>query len=121
MRGASTWRILAPGGPDGWRGRPPFFPPSDVTRVGLVLFHVAALLPLVVDLILLEVGLVDVLGAHSQRLGERYEEVEQVDHLDPRILLVVLLVFGPPLPRYGIDELGQFLLHRARVVEDPFG
>ena len=43
---------------------------SDVLRVGLVLFDVAGVLPLVVHLVLLQVGLVDVVRGHAEGLRE---------------------------------------------------
>ncbi len=61
----------------------------------LVLLHVARVLPLVVDGVLLEVGLVDVLGGHPEHLGDGDQEVEEVDDLDAGVLLVELLVFAP--------------------------
>lgn len=46
--------------------------------------------------------------------------MEEVDDFDAGVLLVDLLVFGPPFPRETIDEFGQLLAHGAGVVEGPF-
>ena len=73
-----------------------------------------------VDLILFQVALVDIFGGHSEGLGEGDEKVEEVDDFDACVLLIDLLVFGPPFPRETIDEFGQLLAHGAGVVEGPF-
>ena len=70
--------------------------------------------------VLLQVGLVHVVRGHAEDLGDRDQEVEEVDDLDAGVLLVELLVLGPPLPGHGVGELGHLLLHGAEVVEDPF-
>lgn len=88
--------------------------------VVLVLLDVAGVLSLVVHGVLLQVGLVDVVRGHAEDLGDGDQEMEEVDDLDAGVLLVELLVFGPPLPGHGVGELGHLLLHRAEVVEDPF-
>ena len=46
--------------------------------------------------------------------------MEEVDDFDAGVLLIDLLVFGPPFPRETIDEFGQLLAHGAGVVEGPF-
>ena len=73
-----------------------------------------------VDGVLLQVSLIDVVGGHAEHLGDRDEEVEEVDDLDAGVLFVELLVLGPPLPGHGVGQLGHLLLHGAEVVEDPF-
>jgi hypothetical protein len=45
--------------------------------------------------------------------------MEQIDHLDPGVLGIKGLVFGPPFPGHGIDQFGEFLGHGAGVVEHP--
>src|SRR6478752_4625888 len=92
---------------------------SNVLRVRLVLLHVAAFLALVVHRVLLEIRLVNIVGRHAEGLGERHQEVEEVDDLDLGVLLVELLVLGPPLPRHAVDQLSRLLLHGAGIIEDP--
>ena len=92
---------------------------SDVLRVRLVLLHVAGFLALVVDGVFLEVGLVNIVRRHPERLRERDEEVEEIHDLDLGVLLVEFLVLRPPFPRHAVDQLGRFLLHGAGVIEDP--
>ena len=86
----------------------------------LVLDGVTGILALEIDLVLLHVSVEDVIGAHAEDLGEGDQEVEQVDHLDAGVLLVELLVLGPPFPRHAVGQLGHFLRHRAGVIEHPF-
>ena len=43
---------------------------SDVLRIGLVLFDVAVVLPLVVNLVFFQVGLVDIVRRHAERLRQ---------------------------------------------------
>jgi len=93
---------------------------SDVAGVVLVLLDVARILSLVVHGVFLQVGLIDVIRGHPEDLGDGDEKMEEVDDLDAGVLLVELLILGPPLPRYGIGQLGHLLLHGAEVVEDPF-
>ena len=50
--------------------------------VVLVLLDVAGVLALVVHGVLLQVGLVDVVGGHAEDLGDGDQEVEEVDDLD---------------------------------------
>ena len=88
--------------------------------VVLVLLDVAGILSLVVHGILLQVGLIDVVCGHAEDLGDGDEKVEEVDDLDAGVLLVELLVLGPPLPGHGVGQLSHLLLHSAEVVEDPF-
>jgi len=88
-------------------------------RIGFVFFDVAAVLALVVDGVFLHVGLVNILGAHAERLRERDEKVKQVHDFDLGVLLVELLILGPPFPRHGVDQLGCLLLQGSRVVENP--
>ena len=88
--------------------------------VVLVLLDVSRVLTLVIDGVLLQVGLVDVVRGHSEDLGDGDQEVEEVDDFDAGVLLVEFLVLGPPLPGYGVGQLGHLLLHRTEVVEDPF-
>lgn len=87
--------------------------------VVFVFFDVAGVLALMVDGVLLKVGLVDILGGHTQDLGDGDEEVEEVDDFDPGVLFVEFLVFGPPLPGHRVGQLGHLLLHGTEVVEDP--
>ena len=82
---------------------------------------VTGILALVIDLVFLHVALIDVLGGHAEGLGEGYEEVEEVNDLHAGVLLIDLLVFGPPFPREAIDQFGQFLTHGAGIIEGPFG
>ena len=88
--------------------------------VVLVLLDVAGVLTLVVHGVLLEVSLIDVVRGHPEDLGDGDQEVEEVDDLDTCVLLVELLVLGPPLPGYGVGQLSHLLLHGTEVVEDPF-
>ena len=53
-----------------------FLPRSDMLRIGFVFLYVAAFLALVIDRVLLEIGLIDIVRAHAERLRERNEEVE---------------------------------------------
>jgi len=46
--------------------------------------------------------------------------MEQVHYFDPGVLLVKLLVLGPPFPGDAVREFGDFLGHRAAVVQQPF-
>ena len=48
--------------------------PLDVLRVRLVLLRVTAFLPLMVDQVLFDVGLVDIVGAQAQHLRERNQK-----------------------------------------------
>ena len=89
--------------------------------IGVVFDGAAGFLTFVVHFVLFDITIVDVLGGHSERLGERDEEVEQVHHLHTGILFVDLLVFGPPFPRKAVDQLGDLLRHGAGVVEGPLG
>ena len=89
-------------------------------RVGLVLRDVAAFLPLMIHRVLLQVSLVDIFRRHAERLRERHQEVKKVHDFDLGVLLVELLVFGPPLPRHAVDQLGRLLLHGASIVKNPF-
>ena len=72
-----------------------------------------------VDGVLLHVGLVNIVRRHAERLRDRHEEMEKVHDFDLGVLLVELLVFGPPLPRDAVDQLGRLLLHGPGVIEDP--
>ncbi|MFM1941822.1 MAG: hypothetical protein RI897_804 [Verrucomicrobiota bacterium] len=92
----------------------------DVFGVVMVLFGVAGLLAFEVYRILFDVGLEDIVGAHTEDLGQADEEVEEVDDFDPGVLFIELLVFGPPFPGDAIGEFGHFLGHGAAVIEDPF-
>ena len=62
-----------------------------MSGIRLVLLGVATVLTVVVHLVLFNIGFVDIVGAHSEDLGNRDEEVEEVDHLDFGVLLVKLL------------------------------
>jgi len=90
-------------------------------RIVLVLFGVAAVLALEVDGVLFDVGGKDVVGAHAEHLRHADEKMEEVHDLDAGVLLVKLLVFGPPLPGHAVGQLGHFLLHGPGVVEQPLG
>jgi len=87
----------------------------------VILHGVACFLTFMIDLVLFEVGLKDVVGGHADGLGEGDQKVKKIDDLDPDILLVEFLVFGPPFPRDAIDQLGHLLAHGAGVVENPLG
>ena len=84
--------------------------------VVLVFGVVAAVLPRKVDLVLLCVPVIEIVGRHPQHLRDGDQEVQQIDHLDPGILLVELLILRPPLPRYAVGQFGDFLCHRAAIV-----
>src|ERR1700753_3688308 len=88
----------------------------DVLGVGLVLDGIAGVLALEVDFVLLHVGVEHVVGRHAEDLRHGDEEVEEVDALDTRVLLVEFLVLRPPFPRHAVDELGHFLTHGTGVV-----
>src|ERR1700683_3005830 len=94
---------------------------SNVPGVGLVLDRIAGVLPLEVDLVFLQVGVVDVVGGHAEDLGHGDEKVEEIDDFDLGVLGIEFLVFRPPFPGHAVDEFGDFLRHGARVVEEPFG
>ena len=93
----------------------------DVFGVGVVFDRVAGILAFMIHFVLFDVAIVNILRGHAHGLGHGNEEVKEVDDLDAGVLLVDLLVFGPPLPRETIDQLGQLLAHGARVVERPLG
>ena len=42
----------------------------DVLGIGFVLFGVATILPFVVDLVLFDVGLIDIVGGHAESLRQ---------------------------------------------------
>src|ERR1041384_2356782 len=88
----------------------------NVFGVVLVLRVVAAVLTFEVHLVLLHVGVEHVVGAHAEHLRDADEEVKQVHDFDARVLLVELLVFGPPFPRNAVGEFGDFLGHGAAIV-----
>ncbi len=92
----------------------------DVAGGGFVLLDVTGGLPPVGHGVLLEVGLVDVVRGHAADLGAGDQDVEEVDDLDAGVLLVELLILGPPLPGHGVGQFGHLLLHGPEVVEDPF-
>ena len=92
-----------------------------MARVALILFGVAAVLPLEVDFVLFHVCGEDIVGAHAEHLREADEKMEQVDNLDAGVLLVEFLVLGPPFPRNAVGQFGDFLAHGAAVVEYPLG
>jgi len=87
----------------------------------VVLLDVAGLLPPEVDLVLLDVGIEHVIGAHAQHLRHADEKMKQVHHLDAGVLLIELLILGPPFPRHTVGEFGEFLRHGPAVVQNPFG
>ena len=89
--------------------------------IGVVFDGVAGFLTLVIHLVLFDVTVIDVLCGHPEGLGEGNQEMKKIHHLHPSVLLVDLLVFGPPFPRKAVDQFGNFLRHRARVVEGPLG
>ena len=90
-------------------------------RVVLVFLDVAAVLALEVHRVFFDVGGEDVVRAHAEHLRHADEKMKQVHHLDARVLLVELLILGPPFPRDAVGEFGHFLLHGAGVVEQPLG
>ena len=90
-------------------------------RIGVVFDRVAGFLAFVVHFVFLHVALIDVLGGHAESLGQRDEEVKEIDHFDAGVLFVDLLIFGPPFPRETVDQLSEFLRHGAGVVESPLG
>src|SRR5581483_6062919 len=92
---------------------------SNVLRIAVVLFRVTRILPLEIDLVLLHVSIEDVIRAHAQHLGQADEEMKEIDDLHTGVLLVELLVFGPPFPRHAVGEFGHLLRHGAAIVEDP--
>lgn len=87
----------------------------------MVFDRVAGILPLMIHFVLFDVAIVNILCGHAHGLGHGDEEVKEVDDLDAGVLLVDLLVFGPPFPRETIDQLGELLGHGAGVVERPLG
>src|ERR1043166_303832 len=70
----------------------------DVLAVVLVFRVVAAVLPREVDLVLLGVPVIEIVGRHPQHLRDGDQEVQQVNHLDPGVLLVDLLILPRQLP-----------------------
>ena len=87
----------------------------------VVLLRVAGILALEIDLVLFDVGVEDVVGAHAEHLRHADEKMKQVHDFDARILFVKFLILRPPFPRHAVGEFGHFLLHGARVVEQPLG
>jgi hypothetical protein len=73
-----------------------------VPGIGFVLVLVPGFLALKIDRVLLEICLEDVVGTHPEDLGQANQKVEQVDHLDPGVLLIELLVLGLLLPGYAV-------------------
>jgi hypothetical protein len=87
----------------------------------VVFGDVARVLTLEIHFVLFDVGVEDIIRAHAQHLRHADEKMEQVHHFHARVLLVELLVFGPPFPRDAVGQLSHFLRHRAAVIEDPLG
>lgn len=94
---------------------------SDVLGVLGILGRVPRVLSSQVHFVLLDVRLEDIVGAHSQHLRHADEEVQQVDHFDPRVLFIEFLVLRPPFPRNAVRQFRQLLVHGTTVVEDPMG
>lgn len=82
---------------------------SDVLAVMLVLGVVTTILSSEIHLMLFGIGIVEVSGGHLQDLCYRNKEMKQIDDFDPGILLVELLVLGPPFPRDTVRQLGDLL------------
>ena len=70
----------------------------NVLGIVVILGGVAGFLAFEIDLVFLHVSGKHVVRAHAQHLGHADEEMKQVDDFNARILLVELLIFGPPLP-----------------------
>ena len=94
---------------------------SNMFGIVLVLFRVTAVLALEIHRVLFNVGGEDIVRAHAEHLRHADEEMEQVNDLDARVLLVKLLILGPPFPGHAVGEFGHLLLHGARVVQQPLG
>lgn len=92
---------------------------SNMSAIVFVLHHVARVLPLVIDLVLLQVGFEHVVRAHSKNLGGGDHEVEQVHDFDFGVLLVERLILFPMLPRAGISQFRGFLGDAAGELEQP--
>ena len=84
--------------------------------IGVVFDGVAGFLALVIHLVLFDIAVIDVLRGHPEGLGEGNQEMKKIHHLHPGILLVDLLVFGPPFPGKAVDQLGDLLGHGTGVV-----
>ena len=87
--------------------------------VVFVFLRVAAVLPLKLT-VLLHVGFEHIIRAHAQHLCQADEEMNRLP-LHAGVLLVELLVFGPPFPRHAVGEFGDLLRHGSGVVEYPLG
>ena len=84
--------------------------------VVLVLDSIARILSLEVDGVLLEISVIDVVGAHSQDLGGADQEVEKIDHFHPGVLFLKFLIFCPPLPADATGQHGDFLAHCPAII-----
>jgi len=96
-------------------------PCSNMLRIVVVFLRVAGILPLEIDFVLFDVGVEDIVGAHAQHLRHADKEMKQVHDFYAGVLLVELLVFGPPFPWHAVREFSHFLGHGAAIVEDPLG
>lgn len=93
---------------------------SDVFGIGFVFSDVAGFLAFEIHFVLLHIGLEDIVSAHAQNLRSADEKVKKVDYFDASVLIIELLVFGPPFPRNTVGKFGNFLGHGAAIIEDPF-
>lgn len=90
-------------------------------RVVLVFLGVTTFLALEIHLVLLDIGVEHVVSAHAENLRKTDEKVKQIHDLDARVLLVELLILGPPFPRDAVGQFGDLLRHGAGVIENPLG
>ena len=92
----------------------------NVLVVVFVFNRVAAFLPFEIHFIFFAVGVEHVVRVHAEHLRERNEKMKQVNDLDARVLPVESLILRPPFPRHAVGELGDFLRHRATIIQNPF-
>jgi hypothetical protein len=92
---------------------------SDMLAVVLILGVVTTVLSSEIHLMLLGIGVVEVGGGHFEDLRDGNEEMEQIDDFDPGILLVELLVLGPPFPWDAVGQFSDFLGQRPAIVQYP--